>query len=124
MDPIRPVDPPWQRTVLVCCNQRPLPSQAPGGGRRDALEGAEKPSCGRERGAELRGWLKARSRSEGLKGKVIVMETSCLGVCSPLGVTIVASDLDGTRRSWVVPDGADREDLWRQVKAVVAPEPA
>ena len=106
MEPIRTVDPTWQATVLVCCNQRP--------------EGAEKASCGRERGAELRAWLKGRARDEGLKGNLLVAETSCLGVCSPLGVMVVASDLRHGRSGWIVPDQADREALWLEIRGALA----
>lgn len=108
MDPIRAIDPTWQATVMVCCNQRP--------------GGAEKASCGRERGAELRAWLKARSREEGLKGRVLVAETSCLGVCSPAGVMVVAMSTRAGRRGWVVPPDADREAVWQEIRSVVTAE--
>jgi hypothetical protein len=104
-EPIRPVAPSWRAAVLVCRNQRP--------------PGAEKSSCGLERGTELRGWLKARSRQDGLKGDLVVVETSCLGVCSPLGVTVAAVppiESGRPRQLWVVPDGADREELWAEIR--------
>lgn len=68
---------PWKHgVVLVCMNER-----APGG---------SKPSCGRARGTELKGWLKDTLRAEGGPGaECRVVNTSCLDLCSERGVAVV-----------------------------------
>lgn len=93
--------------VLVCGNERP--------------PGAEKPSCGHERGTALRVWLKDRIKAEGLKGEILSSRTTCLGVCSALGVTVEIVPIrgDGERVTLVVDPEADREELWDAVKTVL-----
>jgi len=112
MSGLRTVDPSWRAAVLVCRNERP--------------PGAEKPSCGAARGSALREWLKAQAREAGVGRQVIVLETSCLGVCSPLGVTVsvVPDPSSGLpRRSVLVPDDADRAQVWAEIAAALQGAP-
>ena len=102
---MREVGADWRHAVLVCCNQRP--------------PGAEKSSCGEARGAALRDWLKARAKADGVKDRLLTARTSCLGVCSPLGVTVAAVPDPTTtqpRRMWVVADDDDRDALWAAIR--------
>lgn len=93
--------PKWQTLVLVCTNER-----APD---------APKPSCGPQGGPELRDWLKARLKEEGLWGRVRVLSTGCLDVCRS-GVTVV---LDGGRERLVVDPQTEREALMARIRASV-----
>lgn len=100
------VSAPWKAgAVLVCANERE--------------PGAKKPSCGLERGSELRQWLKDRIKAEGLKGEILSVRTGCLGVCSALGVTVAICPADGQRRVFVVDPVNDREDLWALARSVM-----
>lgn len=92
--------PKWQSLVLVCNNQRP--------------EGAPKPSCGHQGGAELRAWLKDQLRAEGLWNSVRVVSTGCLDICME-GVTVV---LDNDRERVVVHATDDREALMERIRAL------
>lgn len=109
---MRKVKPSWKSgVVLVCTNERPAT--------------AEKPSCGLARGTELRNWLKDKIKSEGLKGEILSCKTSCLGICSALGVTVDIVPLrGGEHRTLVVDPERDRDALWEQVKAVIMGESA
>lgn len=111
---MRGVNPSWKAgVVLVCSNER-----APD---------ADKASCGHDRATDLRGWLKDRIKAEGLKGQVLSSRTTCLGICSKLGVTvdIVPAPGRGTRRMLIVDPVADREALWAQIKAcLITGEPS
>lgn len=72
---IKPVRPPYSvRQLLVCTNQR------------DPSTG--KPSCGRNGGVGLRERLKGEVKARGLKDKVIVTGTSCLGYCPEKGCAV------------------------------------
>ena len=90
--------PKWKDIVLVCANQRPADSP--------------KPSCGAQGAAELQRLLKDRLKDEGLWGRVRVVTTGCLDVCTDGGVTCV---LDGGQSRVVVgPD--DHEALLQQIR--------
>jgi hypothetical protein len=99
-DRLVPVDPGWTAAVLVCGNQRP--------------PGAEKASCGAD-GVALREGLKAACRAAGERDRVVVAQTTCLGVCSPWGVT-VAVLAHGRRAMWVVPRDASADQVWPAVQ--------
>lgn len=94
----------WTACTLVCTHERP--------------DDADRASCGAARGSELRDWLKARAKAEGLKGVVLTAKSSCLGVCSPLGVTIAVLPPGGATASQarVVTSDEDREVLWAWVR--------
>ena len=101
---MREVRPTWKGAVFTCTHERD-----PERGRA---------WCGLERGGALRDWLKARAKAEGLKGVVLCAKSGCLGVCSPLGVTLAILPDPSTGRErevLVVPDDVDREELWRRV---------
>ncbi len=94
-----------QGTVLVCTHER-----GPD----------EKPSCGLQKGTELRSWLKERIHEEGLKGQILASKTSCLGVCSKLGATVelVPAPETGRPRATLLVDTVnEREELWAAAKA-------
>ena len=93
--------PRWNDLVLVCTNHRP--------------EGASKPSCGGQGAAELQSWLKERLKAEGLWGKVRVLSTSCLDLCSRDGVTVV---LDGGQQRQVLHPTDERQALLDQIRAL------
>jgi len=96
-----------QGTVLVCIHER-----GPD----------EKPSCGLQKGTELREWLKERVREEGLKGQILPTKTSCLGICSKLGSTVELVPAPETGRSRVtllVDPVTEREAVWEAAKAVL-----
>ena len=67
---------PWQHgVVLVCTNQRP--------------DGAERPSCGRARGALVKETLKKQTRAGGGPAAACrVLTTSCLDLCPADGVAV------------------------------------
>ncbi len=99
--------PKWKTLVLVCDNQRP--------------PDAPKPSCRPQGGGELREWLKAELKREGLWGQVRVLSTSCLDICTK-GVTVA---LDGGAERLVVDPQEDREALLARIRESVAgPSPA
>ncbi len=93
--------PKWKTLVLVCDNERPAD--------------APRPSCRPQGGGELREWLKAELKREGLWGQVRVLSTSCLDLCTQ-GVTVC---LDGGRDRLVVDPQADRAELLARIRAVV-----
>ena len=101
---VREVDPNWSEAVFVCTHERD-----PETGRA---------SCGQQRGTALRSWLKSRMKAAGLKGVVLTAKSGCLGVCSPLGVTVSVLPSPGSgrqRRMWIIEDEAEREDLFAAV---------
>ena len=104
---MRKVKADWHGAVFVCCNER------------DPEEG--RASCGEAAGSELRRWLKDRRRAEGLKGEILAARSSCLGVCSPQGITIaiLPDPSRGDRELVVFPADGDREALWARVKEVL-----
>lgn len=72
---LKPVKAPYTaRQLLVCTNVRD-----PSTGRA---------SCGAHGGIELRERLKHAVKARGLKGKVMVTGTSCLGHCPEAGCTV------------------------------------
>ena len=88
--------------VLVCANER------------DPASG--KSSCGRERGSDLRRWLRDRCREAGLTDQVLCSTVRCLGVCSPMGVTVAIIDRDVGGGHLVVSEGPeDHQRLWEMV---------
>ena len=108
---MREVDPKWSRAVFVCCHERP--------------EGAEKASCGVERGSALRDALKARMGAAGHKGVVLTAKSGCLGVCSRWGVTVAAvpASGEGRRQLFVHEDGDDEQALFERLCGVVGLSP-
>ena len=101
---MREVDPTWTDAVFVCTHER-----TPETGRA---------SCGLERGSQLRDWLKSRMKAAGLKGVVLTAKSGCLGVCSPLGVTVSVLPEPGSgrpRRMWICEGDEDREALFEAV---------
>ncbi|MCO4744028.1 MAG: (2Fe-2S) ferredoxin domain-containing protein [Proteobacteria bacterium] len=104
---MREVTAKWQAgCVLVCTHQRP--------------EGADKASCGVEEGEELRDWLKARLKADGLKGPVLCAKSSCLGICPRRGTTIAVLPSPGAgmpRRTFVVDDADVREEVYADLLA-------
>ncbi|MCB9671151.1 MAG: hypothetical protein H6736_07635 [Alphaproteobacteria bacterium] len=90
--------PTWDLAVLVCCNQRP--------------EGSRRGCCGREPGEALVGWLRDRSRADGLKHRMVIHRTGCLDACA--GGTSVAL-LSASERSIVKVGPEDREAVWARV---------
>lgn len=92
---------PWKHgVVLVCMNER-----APGAG---------KPSCGRARGTELKGWLKDALRAEGGAGaECRVLNSTCLDLCPDNGVAVTI--LPGDEILVVDPE-RDREALKERVQ--------
>ncbi|TNE91751.1 MAG: (2Fe-2S) ferredoxin domain-containing protein [Deltaproteobacteria bacterium] len=104
---MREVNPKWQAgCVLVCAHDRP--------------PGAEKNSCGEAVGSELRDWLKARLKADGLKGPVLCAKSSCLGICPARGTTIAVLPAPGTgmeRRVFVADPEEPRESVYQQVLA-------
>lgn len=98
-----PVDPGWQAAVLVCCNQRPAE--------------AVKASCG-DKGVHFREELKRLVKDAGLRDRVLVANTTCLGVCSPWGTT-VALLAGGRRVMWVVPTGTSAARAWTAIAAAM-----
>jgi predicted metal-binding protein len=108
---MREVKPTWQGAVFVCTHEREPESG--------------KAWCGRERGTDLREWLKARRKAEGLKGRILVAKSSCLGVCSKHGVTvaIMPSGSEPSKRQMVVfGPGDDRERLWARIRNALVGE--
>ncbi len=97
------IEPEWKLCVLVCTNSR-----GPETG---------KPSCGEQRGSELRDAIKDLRTQGGHKGTVLVSKVGCLGVCSPRGVTVCAVTVDGRREAWVVEDGDSPAAVWAKVGA-------
>lgn len=72
---LKPVKAPYTaHQLLVCTNVR------------DASTG--RASCGAHGGAGLRERLKHAVKARGLKGRVMVTGTSCLGHCPEVGVTV------------------------------------
>jgi len=67
-----------ERQILVCINERD-PS-------------ADRPSCRNEGAKKLREELKDAVKHAGLKGKVRVLETSCLDQCEHAAVCVVYPD--------------------------------
>jgi hypothetical protein len=109
---MREVDPTWSGAVFVCTHER------------DPSKG--KPWCGQARGAALRDWLKSQLKAAGLKGVVLTAKSGCLGVCSPMGVTISvlpAGESGMPRRMWVVEDGDDRQTVLGAVHEAVTGQP-
>lgn len=90
--------PKWKTLVLVCDNERPAD--------------APKPSCRPQGGAELREWLKAELKREGLWGEVRVLSTSCLDACKQ-GVTVA---VDNGRERLIVDASAEREALLARIR--------
>jgi hypothetical protein len=89
---------PWSDAMVLVCGHEREP-------------GSPKPSCGLARASELRQWLKDKSIAEGWKGRVSSVRTGCLGVCSPLGVTVAVCGVDAPK-TFVVDPVDDREALW------------
>lgn len=105
---MRKVDASWKAAVFVCSHDRD-----PDTGRA---------CCGTAAGEDLRNWLKARAKQEGLKGKVLTAKSGCLDVCSPQGVTVAAIPAAGSageRQMWVVSPDDDREAVFSQVCAAL-----
>jgi len=103
---MRDVKPTWHGAAFVCTHEREPESG--------------KAWCGRARGTELREWIKARRKAEGLKGQILVATSGCLGICSRRGVTIAimpSGDSELTRQMLVFSDGDDREVLWARIRA-------
>jgi hypothetical protein len=97
------VKPTWKSgAVLVCGHERP--------------PGAEKPSCGAERGAALRDALKERIRAEGLRGEIHAARTTCLGICSAQGLTVDLIGVHGQRQTLLVDPSSEIDVLWEEVK--------
>ena len=88
----------WTLLVLVCGNER---SAASG-----------RPSCGRERASRLRRHLRDRARSAGLRDAVVISRTTCLGVCSPRGTTVVLTGRQGPPCVSVLPHEASVDAIW------------
>lgn len=87
---------PWRHgVVLVCTNQRP--------------DGADKPSCGRIRGEQVRRQLKQDTRAGGgAAAQCRVLSSSCLGLCPEDGVAVAVVPGDELQ---VVTPGEDDEAL-------------
>ncbi|MEZ4318017.1 MAG: hypothetical protein R3F61_10955 [Myxococcota bacterium] len=97
------VDPTWSVAVVVCGNER--------------AAGSSRGCCGRERGRELRMWLRDRARAEGIRSALVVHLGGCMDVCGA-GTTVALHGRGGDRRVLVVePD--DREALWHEVVRAV-----
>lgn len=110
---MREVDPGWNACVLVCTHQRP--------------EESGRASCGLEQGSALRDELKKRMKARGLKGVVLTAKSGCLGVCSPLGVTVCAiprAPLDHPRRMWVVEPDDKPSELFNELLEVLGEDSA
>lgn len=94
----RPGRPPFERLILVCCNERE-PGEA---------------ACANRGSAELQKRLKAHMKSKGLQGRVRVSRSLCLGACA-LGPNVcimpenawyhgvTAADLEALQREWIDP---------------------
>jgi hypothetical protein len=94
--------------ILVCTNERPPE--------------LNRVSCGNARGTELRQWLKERIRAEGLEDDLLSVKSSCLGICSALGVTVEVVPAGGQPMTLVVDPEHDREELWRVVRSHLVEE--
>ena len=88
--------PPYERTLFVCCNERP--------DGRDA--------CGSRGSAAIQKQLKAYMKSKGLQGRCRVSRSLCLGLCSvgpnicvmPENVWytgVTEADLPEIRKKWI-----------------------
>ena len=96
------VTPQWsERIVFICGIDR-----GPNG---------RKPSCGPKGSEELRDYLKARLKQDGLWRRVRVTTASCLDVCSGRGVTLTIQGSSGEGDARVVDAQADREELYAAV---------
>ncbi|MFT5685866.1 MAG: putative metal-binding protein [Myxococcota bacterium] len=89
-------DIPWKHgVVLVCTNQRP--------------DGANKSSCGRVRGEQVRRQLKQDTRANGgAAAQCRVLSSSCLDVCPENGVAVAVIPGEEIR---IVTPGADDAEL-------------
>jgi len=102
---MRDVKPTWHGAAFICTHEREADSG--------------KSWCGRERGTELREWIKDRRKAEGLKGQILVVKTGCLGVCSKRGVTVAimpSGDRRLERQVLVFSAGDSREALWARIR--------
>jgi (2Fe-2S) ferredoxin len=94
----RSPQPPYERTIFVCCNEKE-PGEA---------------ACAARGSREIQEKLKARLKDLGLKGRARVSRSLCLGLCEQgpnvcvmpenawyTGVT--AGDVDRIAREWIEP---------------------
>ena len=97
----------WSGGLVVMCNhKRP--------------DGAPKPSCGHHGAEELRTWLKARLREEGLWGRVRVATASCLDVCPKAGVVVGLPEKDGESPVFLVDPERHRESLLERLRELAS----
>ena len=91
-----PKQPPFERVLFVCCNER------------EAGEAA----CANRGSAELQKRLKAYMKSKGLQGRCRVVRSLCLGVCAsgpnicvmPENVWyhgVTGTDLEEIQKKWI-----------------------
>jgi predicted metal-binding protein len=92
--------------VLVCVNER------------DPATG--KSFCGHDRGTSLRNWMKTSRNAEGLKGRILVSVSSCLGVCPRKGTVVAVVPSSGATQMVVVDPDQQRKDVWCWAKTVMA----
>ena len=101
----------WAGGLVAMCNhKRP--------------DGAPKPSCGHHGADELRAWLKARLREEGLWGRVRVATASCLDVCPKAGVIVSLPERGEESRVFLVDSESDREALLEKLRRLPLESPA
>ncbi|MEH2405776.1 (2Fe-2S) ferredoxin domain-containing protein [Nostoc sp.] len=97
---IKSVSPRWESGLVLVCSQ------------------CANEQSGSTASEELENWLKSRLKFEGLWGEFRVVNTSCLGVCPRMGITvvIVSNGSAGNSPCLIVNPQSDRELLYSRIK--------
>ncbi|MEH2273983.1 MAG: (2Fe-2S) ferredoxin domain-containing protein [Nostoc sp.] len=97
---IKSVSPRWESGLVLVCSQ------------------CANEQSGSTASEELENWLKSRLKFEGLWGEFRVVNTSCLGVCPRMGITVVIVNNGSVGNSpcLIVNPQSDRELLYSRIK--------
>ncbi|MBD2530108.1 (2Fe-2S) ferredoxin domain-containing protein [Nostoc flagelliforme FACHB-838] len=94
------VSPRWESGLVLVCSQ------------------CANEQSGSTASEDLENWLKCRLKFEGLWGEFRVVNTSCLGVCPRIGITVVvvSNGSHGNSPCLIVNPQSDRELLYSYIK--------
>lgn len=69
----------------------------------------------------LRNWLKARLKTDGLWGEIRALSTSCMDVCARGRVTVCIEPYEGEATALIVDPISEREELYQAIAALASP---